>query len=141
MHRSRHAVALFSLALILSACGLIGGGTSPEAESWELAGVDGNQVFLRVLHGACDKFDHVDVRESPTEVSIAVIHAVADGDCKAIGLIDCRVVTLQAPLGDRRLVYASPEPVPNSSEHPTPRSAPNARETKPVPPEGTTNAC
>jgi hypothetical protein len=129
------------MVLALSACGTTEKGTSPEAEMFSLAGVDGNDLYLNVVHGACDTFDHTDVRESRTEVAVAVIHATRNVDCVSMALSECRVVTLQAPLGDRRLVYASPFPVPNNTGAPVPAVAPHARTSKPVDDPGTLSTC
>lgn len=98
-------------------------GTHEESNLWTLGAVDGRDLVVQVFHGACDEFDAFDAAETPSEVTLAARYQVSNGACNAIGLLECRRVTLSEPLGTRRLLHgrtdagdaAAPAPDPGAA--------------------------
>lgn len=93
---------------------------------WKLSSVDptGRRLHLAVFQRlACDEFDRVDTRETPTEVEVRVILRSSDirQPCSPAQIKRVeRVVRLDASLGDRLLLGECSEdcPVPDLESSP-----------------------
>lgn len=97
------------LAVLLAAgCG---GGRTEKRVRWSLtAEPAGAALEVQAVFGgsSCSEFKDWDVKETDEEVDIRASALFEDGDCTADEVYEPHAVTLDAPLGDRRLVGCDP---------------------------------
>ena len=78
---------------------------------WENIGVTERELVIRVGVGSssCNRLDRVETSESGTSVEVrAYVSQSGDGDCTADYEVKETTVTLDSPLGSRRLTGCEP---------------------------------
>lgn len=117
MEGNQRHVKRAALALTLAACAIAGQrwwvGDHIETRQWTLAGVQGREIRVAVMHGACEDFDHIKVTESANRVTVAGFALVPNhiDACSDVLSFHCETFLLAEPLGDRRLWHAPAESV------------------------------
>ncbi|WP_395693258.1 hypothetical protein [Nocardioides sp.] len=122
LYRTAFKVGLAALGLITLMCIVHATGVlSPKPLTYEAPWVEdaentapttvspeGRHVTVRYSGGACDQSADANVEESPTQVTITVVVTEQRGEsCPAMGVFRTITVTLDSPLGSRRLVDGS----------------------------------
>ncbi|MGW5047979.1 hypothetical protein [Streptomyces griseoluteus] len=100
---------------------------TPSAEAPKERGVtvagyraEGRKLTVRFLGGVCAEY-RAAARESAGRVTVTVTEKRRPGNCVAIGKEYVRTVTLDAPLGDRAVVGADGDRVPEAEQSPLSR--------------------
>ncbi|MFJ4031896.1 hypothetical protein [Streptomyces griseoluteus] len=103
------------------------GSPTPSAEAPKERGVtvagyraEGRKLTVRFLGGVCAEY-RAAARESAGRVTVTVTEKRRPGNCVAIGKEYVRTVTLDAPLGDRAVVGADGDRVPEAEQSPLSR--------------------
>jgi hypothetical protein len=82
-----------------------------EGVEWYLGRADGATLTVAMRGGDCDRLEHVEVDETPEQVTVGVIYEFparpGDFACTQQLTVRCATVELASPIGSRRLVHAA----------------------------------
>lgn len=104
-------MGIVAIALLVACCG----GWTEVEHDWAVTGIDGStlSIVVAVGSGSCNRFERVEVEETPEDVTITAV--VGDkivnpfgGGCTDDLNVESVDVTLAEPLGDRELLGCAP---------------------------------